>query len=124
MRPTIRLLVPAALLAAAPFPPPAAAQRGPSAVGSWGCTHFAPGPSIGSMGYTMVMRFTLNADGTYRAGNANGRYAFDPVSGRVQFLDGELHTLYSDTQLRQDAKSGRPYIKTKIGRRYFTCGRH
>jgi Flp pilus assembly protein TadD len=69
---------------------------------------------------TVVIKFTLDADGTYRAANAAGRYAFHAADKSISWVDGLHREQFSNTKLSRRS-NGAPSLSLTANKRYYGC---
>jgi hypothetical protein len=114
----------------------ASAQGIPSEyAGNWVCQSAAPGynlpvpvtpgqaPSQGRMTTppsVVIIKFRLDADGTYAAANAKGRYLFNPATKTINWLDGLHREQFSKTKVSRRS-NGAPTLSLIANRRYYGC---
>jgi hypothetical protein len=127
----VSLLLAGALPAAAGEP----AGVPPQYAGNWVCQTFTPGYSIvpppadpsqpmtnkqTTPSTVAVLKVSIRTDGTYDAPNAKGRYAFDPETGAVTWLDGLHHRTLSKTRIGK-RENGAPKMGFVLNKRYYGC---
>lgn len=103
--------------------------------GDWVCQSAVPGynlpvpvipgqaPSTGRMTTppsTVVLKFTLAADGGYEGAGAKGHYAFHPAPKSIEWLDGPYRQQFSNTQVSRRS-NGAPALSLHANNRYYGC---
>jgi hypothetical protein len=103
--------------------------------GNWVCQTSVPGynlptpvitgqaPSTGRMTTppsTVVIKFTLRADGTYEAANGSGHYSFRAADKTIDWLDGLHRQSFTNTKLSRRS-NGAPSLSVIANRRYYGC---
>jgi hypothetical protein len=92
-------------------------------VGNWVCQSVIPGynlPGLTTPSSVVVVKFRLNADGTYAAANAKGHYSFNPAKKTIDWLDGLHHEQFSKTEVSRRS-NGAPALSLIANQRYFGC---
>ena len=69
---------------------------------------------------TVVIKFTLDADGTYRAANAAGHYAFHAADKSISWVDGLHRERFFNTKLARRS-NGEPSLSFTANQRYYGC---
>ena len=69
---------------------------------------------------TVVIKFTLDADGTYRAANAAGHYVFQAADKSISWVDGLHRERFSNTKLAR-RPNGEPSLSFTANQRYYGC---
>ena len=67
-----------------------------------------------------IQKFSLNSDGTYETAKGAGRYAFDPATSRITWLDGPHKDTLSKTEIGKRA-DGASRISFTLNERYYGC---
>src|SRR5260221_6377676 len=81
------------------------------------------GPSMGRMTTppsVVLIKFRLDADGTYAAANVKGRYSFNPAGKTIDWLDGLHHEQFSQTNVSRRS-NGAPALSLIANKRYYGC---
>jgi tetratricopeptide (TPR) repeat protein len=69
---------------------------------------------------TVVIKFTLAADGTYQAANAKGHYSFHAADKSIDWVDGLHRERFSNTKLSRRS-NGEPSLSFTANQRYYGC---
>lgn len=69
---------------------------------------------------TVVIKFTLDADGTYRAANVAGHYAYRAADKSISWVDGLHREQFSNTKLSRRS-NGAPSLSFTANQRYYGC---
>ena len=68
----------------------------------------------------VVIKFRLEADGTYTAANAKGHYTFHAPEKTIDWLDGLHREQFSKTEVSRRS-NGAPALSLIANRRYYGC---
>jgi Flp pilus assembly protein TadD len=69
---------------------------------------------------TVVITFSLRADGTYEAPNASGHYVYDSAHDTIEWVDGLHRERFSKTRLSRRS-NGAPALSLTANQRYYGC---
>ena len=68
----------------------------------------------------MVLKLSLNADGTYETANSKGHYTFDSTTKGISWLDGPHKSTMTKTQIGK-RDNGAPKMGFVFNKRYYGC---
>ena len=69
---------------------------------------------------TVLIKFTLNSDGSYEEANTKCHYSFNAASKTIDWLDGPYQKQLLKTQIARRA-NGAPSLSLHANQRYYGC---